>query len=351
MGHSVFVLEVPENPKELLDELLKTCVHFKPDCIMGMNHIGFDSKGKIANILSELEMPVLFWYLDDYRFIIGESSDQIFSNIIIFSFEKNNINHLKKIGFENVYYLPTATVLQPGRKHYDSKYSFLSNAVSFIGSTFEMTKNQWSRSSYTDFLSEINLEDYFSEKNKTIIEYIQQKQKKYFSTKSELYHYAGYVAAHATQFYRKKYLAGIKSEKVHVFGDEKWKKLGLNATLHESVDNINTAPNIFFSSAINLNISSCQLETTVNLRVFDIPAANGFLLTDWREGLAELFDSDDEIVFYKSIDEMNDKINFYLRNADLREKITNNAKKRILSEHLLEHRLERILTTAKSIFA
>jgi len=347
MGNKVYCLEVPENPKDMLDQLLKTSVQFKPDCVFGMNHIGFDSGGEIASILSEFKIPVIFWYLDDYRFIIGDKGGHALPNIILFTFEKNNIESLKKTGFENVFYMPSASALKPETNYSNSKYSYLRNAVSFIGSTFEKTKEQWYQSGYDELVKEIDFNDYFQNKNETLIEYIEKHQSQYFSSKADLYHYAGVAAAEATQIVRKNYISGIRSGDIHIFGDEKWNQFGLTSNIHKSVHNIEVAPLIYSTSGINLNISSCQLETAVNLRLFDIPAANGFLLTDWKDSLADLFDCKNEIVTYYSINEMNDKIDYYLRNIRDREIIVLKAKKRIQSEHLLKHRIKKILAQTK----
>lgn len=350
MGHNVFILKVKDNPTEMADSLLKASVQFKPDCIFGMNHIGFDQEGKLADIISQFKIPVIFWYVDDFRFIMGENKDLIKSNVMVFSFEKNNIKQLKELGFDHVYYLPTATGLNPASSYYNTKFSFLSNAVSFIGSTFASTINQWNKSGYEGLKEFIDLENLDFSQNNVIVDYIAKHQSQNFKSKNDFYHYSGYVSAIATQIYRKKYLGNLEAQNVHIFGDEKWKDFNFNFQVHPPVDNINVSPQIFSSSAINLNISSCQLETAVNLRVFDVPASNGFLLTDWKESLAELFDVKDEIAYYHSIEEMNDKIKYYLTYPQKKEKIIQKAKQRVINEHLLNHRLEKIISIAQKVF-
>ncbi|MCK5074896.1 MAG: glycosyltransferase family 1 protein, partial [Calditrichia bacterium] len=85
-------------------------------------------------------------------------------------------------------------------------------------------------------------------------------------------------------------------------------------------------------------------------RVFDVPAAGGFVLTDWKESLTDLFDVENELATFKSIEEMNDKISFYYNNPDLRKKIMGNARERVINEHLIHHRMEFMLTKAKEIW-
>ena len=58
-----------------------------------------------------------------------------------------------------------------------------------------------------------------------------------------------------------------------------------------------------------------------------------------------------EIVFYQSEEELRDKINFYTKNRQQREEIILKARKRVLSDHLLKHRLQEMLMKSKNLFS
>ena len=177
-------------------------------------------------------------------------------------------------------------------------------------------------------------------------------QKNFALENTEFFQFAGYVSAQLTQIYRTEKIKAIKKnhKDLELFGDAYWKKLVSNIHWNPPVDNINIAPKIFAASKINLNISSAQLETAVNLRVFDVPACGGFLLNDWKEDLANLFDEQNELVIYHSKEELLDKIDFFDRNKNKAESIILNAKNRIIKEHLLEHRIQKLLTITKKVF-
>ncbi len=347
MGHTVVSLQVLDDPKQMLDSLLKTCLQVKPDFIMGTNHIGFDPDGKIANVLNELDLPVLFWYLDDFRFIIPRGRNQALPNIALFSFEKNDLPDLRKFGFEHVFYMPAGSPLQPDADFFNPEFSYLQDRISFVGNTFLDAQERWFLPRYPELYEQLDFDKWNAQKQ-TLVDFIIKAQVTQFSSEADLFHYAGYVAGRSTMENRIELLKQIPNPVV--FGDRHWPELGLNAEIHPPVHPAETAPKIFKASQINLNISSTQLHTSVNQRVFDVPLAGGFLLTDWRESLAELFDPEKELTVYHSVDELREKIDYFQKHDLERNKIITRAARRIEKEHLLEHRIQKMLEQMKQTF-
>ena len=95
MGHQVEVVPLQKNAREMLDVLLKTSVLFRPDAIMGMNHVGMDSEGIIPQTLAHLGIPIVIWYLDDFRFLIPDQQALVTPLTFIFTFEKTHVPLLK----------------------------------------------------------------------------------------------------------------------------------------------------------------------------------------------------------------------------------------------------------------
>jgi spore maturation protein CgeB len=81
----------------------------------------------------------------------------------------------------------------------------------------------------------------------------------------------------------------------------------------------------------------------VNQRVFDAPAAGGFVLTDFREQLAELFQVGEEVACFGNLGEIPDLVRFYLQHTSVREKMTVKARSRVLAEHTYRHRVAAML--------
>ena len=92
-------------------------------------------------------------------------------------------------------------------------------------------------------------------------------------------------------------------------------------------------------TAVNANTTSLQMKTAVNQRVFDCPAAGGFLITDAQEDLDEFYEPD-EIVTYTGLDELEDKVRFFLTNPQERLGYIERAQKRIAARHTHRHRLQ-----------
>jgi spore maturation protein CgeB len=85
------------------------------------------------------------------------------------------------------------------------------------------------------------------------------------------------------------------------------------------------------------------LRKGVNQRTFDVPASGGFLLTDWKEALPELFEPEKEVVCYQSPGELKAMAAHYLRYPGHMDEIIRRARKRIWAEHTYLKRMQRLL--------
>jgi spore maturation protein CgeB len=125
---------------------------------------------------------------------------------------------------------------------------------------------------------------------------------------------------------------------IEVCGDGNWR--AVLPRVHGEISYFQGMPAHYRSTAVNLNITSVQMPLSVNQRVFDCPAAGGFLVTDAQEDLFSFFDPDTELVTYASLDELEDKVRYFADRPDERARIVNTARKRILAEHTHAHRLQ-----------
>lgn len=73
----------------------------------------------------------------------------------------------------------------------------------------------------------------------------------------------------------------------------------------------------------------------VNLRSFEIPMSGGLQICSYFDELAEYFEEDKEIIFYRSNEEFIEKAKFYLKpeNNNIRMKMKKAARKRAEDEH------------------
>ena len=94
---------------------------------------------------------------------------------------------------------------------------------------------------------------------------------------------------------------------------------------------------------INLNMG---IRTSgIQMRVFEVLACGGFLLTNQIEDEHKLFD-EDCLVYYTNAD-IFDFIDYYLPRSDLRKKIAEQGRKEVLRKHTYRHRMEKVIDDVK----
>lgn len=128
------------------------------------------------------------------------------------------------------------------------------------------------------------------------------------------------------------------SAKVHLFTNDVTEDLPF-VQLHPPVDYFTEMPFIFHHSDINLNSTVPTIQTGIPLRVWDILACGGFLLTDYQEELGDYFQTETHLSIYEDTDELSDKAHFYLQHPDIRQNIANKSQKLVCKEHTWDIRL------------
>jgi spore maturation protein CgeB len=123
---------------------------------------------------------------------------------------------------------------------------------------------------------------------------------------------------------------------IEVRGDPGW--AGTGCATAGYLDYFGELAAFYARTAINLNITSLQMRSAVNQRVFDCPATGGFLITDAQSDIAELFD-EDEVVLYEALEELEEKVRFFVAHPAERRSISKRARRRVLAHHTHKERL------------
>ena len=154
-----------------------------------------------------------------------------------------------------------------------------------------------------------------------------------------------YIIHTASMKKRKQIIGGLMSEGIETFGDEAgWKYLvGPSITTHPDVDYRHKLRDVYRDIRINVNVTSCQMPAAVNQRVFDIPCAGSFVISDAQKDLYDLFEIGKEAIVYESLDDLKEKIRFYKTHEEERRRIIDAAQKRILGEHIYAKRISDLL--------
>lgn len=294
-----------------------------PRMVLCVNAKGIDSEGILLNVCKRFSVPVHIWFVDDPRPIACLFSKKQCENIFAWSWERAYIPWLKEKGFADAKYLPLAgdsNLFYPQNKKtiYD---------LMFIGSTMsgKFLDDIWKRVTY-------NKEEAFPIAESAAVQILtgaMTAEQLPGDTKDEAW-FASYCIHLASAEKRRLCLLPLLD-------------LGLKH-VSEGIDYRNSLRSYYAQGNININITSCQMPSAVNQRVFDIPLCERFVISDNQSDLFELFPKD-AIAAASSPEEYADLAKFYLKNEAAKNEIIKNAKEHVLSEHSYVKRIGEILKT------
>jgi spore maturation protein CgeB len=340
------------NYAEFIKNILQIISEFKPDFVMTINHLGFDNEGRFTEILEELELPYVSWFVDSPNVILDSFHRNISEFANIFVWDKDYIKDLQKVGYKNVEYLPLAT--SPEIFFPKNKEKILD--VSFVGSSmfYAINKNVKSFLHKQNILNllEITAEHFIKNNFRFVSQSIEILSEKYsykFDTVSQKKDFEAAVLWRATQIYR---LSGIKKLaefNPYIYGDSNWEYLlDDRFNLNHELSYYDNLAEMYNLSKINFNMTSRQMKNSVNQRIFDVPAVKGFLLTDYKEQLEEIFDLKTDIAAFKEVEEIPDLVKFYLKKPLLRRKMSELAYEKVVNYQNYEVRIKKIVLSMQS---
>ena len=81
----------------------------------------------------------------------------------------------------------------------------------------------------------------------------------------------------------------------------------------------------------------------IPLRVMDILGSGGFLITNYRKALCDVFEDGKDLVVYYDEYDLLQKIEYYLSHEEERLEIAANGRKKVLSQHNLSTKIDFML--------
>lgn len=102
---------------------------------------------------------------------------------------------------------------------------------------------------------------------------------------------------------------------------------------------------VFQNSDINMNFTIRNIRSGIPLRIWDVLASGGFVLTNFQAELLSFFENGRDIVWFDSIDDMLRKADYYLEHEEERLEIARLGHEKALREHSYEKRLAQITAT------
>ena len=102
-------------------------------------------------------------------------------------------------------------------------------------------------------------------------------------------------------------------------------------------------PRVFRRSKINLNITLRSIRSGIPLRVLDVLAAGGFLITTTNPEIEENFEDGYDLAIARTPEEMLAKAEYYLEHDDERQQIAINGQKKVFDNYAYSRLLPQII--------
>lgn len=357
LGFCVQEFQVPESwDSALASRLLTGFMEFLPDFLFCINHIGFDKSGWLTAFLRDSRIPAATWYVDNPDFIIRAYPENVSEWVAVFVWDQHYVEGLKEMGFPWVTYLPLAADTRLFRPYRHPPVDrFGCPGAAFVGGTWTQRVNQ-------------QLARYAGQP--ATLAYIEAAAQSFqwsnhYQARMDLAEvFPGFadlpvgeqvdleaaVLWRASQQDRLERVGTLCQTGLKVFGEPAWADfLPDPATYGGPISYHRELPGLYQCVEVNLNLTSLQMRNGLNQRVFDVPAAGAFLLTDYREALWELF-APDEVVTFRTSEEAREKLAYYRKYPGTRRQIATRARERVLAQHTYGHRVQVIERKLTEIF-
>lgn len=347
---------------ELAMEMIQ-CIHAKQ--VEGV--VSFNYFPIISMICNTCQIPYYAWVYDCPHFTLYAKQITLPCNHIGI-FDREMVIKLKKKGVRTVYHAPLAVETRYffeaiDRASHKEKERFQSD-ISFVGSLYTDEHNYYDRllqdetgktKESSNALERLNSiirrqsfsyeKDYLREalaSGEMDLKLIHMKMEEqglmlgedYFASPEELL-IATVLEKKVTVEERRILLTKVAETfginyRFHIYtGSEVEKMPLLKKHCKGVVDYQKQMPLVFEGSRINLNISLRSIHSGIPLRVLDIMACGGFVLTNWQPEIAEYFLEGEEIVTFQSMEECMQKIAYYLEHDQERQKIAEAGQRKV----------------------
>jgi spore maturation protein CgeB len=361
LGHDVRLFSFDKRKDQgeaVLRRLLDCLAETIPDLVFTVNHLGVDREGVLMECLHRLRVPLVSWFVDSPALILNLYAGRQGELAYIFSWDPTYIPRVRELGFEHVYPLPLATDPEIFTVRARRAPAAGRCRVSFVG-------NSLSRP-VAEKLARLPAEPAFAQVVQRLAAAYRRRPHRSLgevvaaeglageplladlTAEQRVDLEAGMIWA-ATRDYRLECVSHLAPWRPVIYGDAGWRDLvGPAFRLQPEVGYYDGLPGIYRQSEINFNATSLQMKAAVNQRVFDVPAAGGFLLTDFREQLAEVLEVGREVACYQEPGEIPDLVRFYLAHPHKRHRLVRAARERVLREHTYVNRLQTLLKVIRS---
>ena len=327
--------------REQIAQLFTTLAEFKPDYIITSNYAGMDVKGIFARFFEDARIPYVSWFTDTPRMILFGREMHVSPYAVAATWERAYTPAFEALGFQHIHFMPHATdpavFNEPPADTWGRPLAFV--GMSMIKETGEALEKhehlphvvEAVRTAFT--AGRVTRETYAAGMDAILGDVVLAPLNASERRNVELL-----INYEATRRQREDLAQMLAPLGLEVRGDFHWR--AVHEKVGEGLDYFSSLSPFYRSTAVNVNTTSLQMRWAVNQRVFDCPAAGGFLLTDDQGDMADLFDPDMESVTYSSLEDLHEKARRYVASPGERNAIVEAARRRIAKEHTHAHRLQ-----------
>lgn len=362
--HRVINLETKEMTlNDFLALMNEALAGFRPDFVLTVNHLGVDHEGVLASLLKRHNVPLASWFVDNPHLILGAYANLFDTPTALFTWDLDTVDSLKGLGFEHVSYLPLGADPTRFTPHRPEPVEEWRAPISFVGNSMlvkTMKRIEAADPSERLFRAGMKVAKAFGDSGEPLAGTFLRREFPELVDEYDALRPRGrqlafdtFVTWQATMLYRLDCVVRILDFNPLIVGDPGWKELLREYDgwrYHPELSYYSDLPDFYPLSEINFNCTSQQMKGAVNQRVFDVPCAGAFLLTDHRRQMENLFEPGTEIVCYGHPDEIPDLVEKYLNAPADRQRIAQAARKRILAEHTYDHRMVSLMETMRRTF-
>lgn len=335
-----------------LQQLFTTLAEFKPDFILTSNFAGMDAEAIFPRFFEDAKIPYVSWFTDTPRMIIYGRKLHITEWIVAATWERAYLPHFERLGFKNIHYMPLATdprLFSGGPANaFDRSLAFVGNAmISHAAEAYEKFQAMPAVIDAVEaaFRAGRITREKFSDGLAAMVDPLALMA----LDASGLRNLELLINYEATRRQRTRLAETLAPLGLEVRGGADW--LQVHQRVGGAVGYFDDLAPFYRGTQVNVNATSLQMRSAVNQRVFDCPAAGGFLLTDAQGDLAEHFDLDSEAVTFASMEELHEKAARYLGRPEERTPIIQRAQRRIRAHHTHAHRLQDLEAFLRARFA
>ncbi len=279
--------------------LIKEVIEFQPDFILSMNQIGMGANkgedGILLKVFGILKIPVFVWYIDDPAGTTGwrdyKAETSPYTTILIF--DSYLTERARELYGDRVHHLPLGTNPERFRKislTHEELEKYRAD-VSFVGRLDREKAVQYKiamidifqKTGFPADVAEGLLDRMTAKRDQDLLKSIDEVLQDVLLemdlkiTVDNFGHNLIRSLESVVEFIcgtniRMEVIQGLSKFNIKVCGDADWLKIINQSNYLMPVSYHTELAKIYNASDINLNISRVQLKTTVNQRVFDVPA-------------------------------------------------------------------------------